>query len=84
MWEAPHRVVLAWHLGPDWRFDPDPARATEIVVRFVVEGPSTTRVELVHSGFERHGEQAEAMRQPIASARGWSGLLELYAQAARD
>jgi uncharacterized protein YndB with AHSA1/START domain len=22
-WDPPHRVTLSWHLGPDWKFDPD-------------------------------------------------------------
>jgi hypothetical protein len=24
-WEPPHRVVLSWHLTPEYEFDPDPA-----------------------------------------------------------
>ena len=84
-WEPPGRVLLAWHLGPDFRYDPDPAKATEIEVQFIAEGPSTTRVELVHRGFEVHGERAEEMRAPIDSENGWSGLLQMYvAEAAKS
>src|SRR4029077_10728400 len=28
--EPPHRVVSAWHLQPDWKFDPDPEKASEV------------------------------------------------------
>src|SRR5919204_2698522 len=43
-WEPPHRVLLGWHLGPDWEYDPSESRATEVEVRFIAEGPGTTRV----------------------------------------
>ena len=36
-WEPPARVLLAWHLDADWRYDPDPAKATELEVQFVAE-----------------------------------------------
>ena len=80
-WEPPSRVVLAWHLGPDFAYDPDPANATEIEVAFVSTGPSTTRVDLVHRGLEVHGDRAEAMRTAIDSPEGWNGLLKLFAAA---
>ena len=80
-WEPPHRVLLGWHLGPDWEYDPRESRATEVEVRFIAEGPGTTRVELEHRGFERLGDRAEDLRTPVAGEGGWSGLLELYAKA---
>jgi uncharacterized protein YndB with AHSA1/START domain len=81
-WEPPARVLLAWHLDADWKYDPDPARATEIEVQFVAEGPKTTRVELVHRGFEVHGERATEVHRAIDSPEGWNSLLELYASEA--
>ena len=80
-WEPPERVVFGWHLGPEWKYDPDEALATEVEVRFVVEGPTTTRVELEHRGFERLGERADELRIPVAGEGGWSGLLELFSKA---
>jgi uncharacterized protein YndB with AHSA1/START domain len=80
-WEPPERVVFGWHLGPEWKYDPDEASATEVEVRFVVEGPTTTRVELEHRGFERLGERADELRIPVAGEGGWSGLLELFSKA---
>lgn len=81
-WEPPARVLLAWHLDADWKYDADPARATELEVQFVAEGPDTTRVELVHRGLEIHGERAQEVHDGIDSPEGWSGLLALYATEA--
>jgi uncharacterized protein YndB with AHSA1/START domain len=81
-WEPPARLRLAWHLDADWKYDPDPARATQIEVRFVAEGPASTRVELVHSGLEIHGDRAREVQAAIGSPNGWSGLLASYGEAA--
>src|SRR6266705_2855142 len=54
-YEPPERVVLAWQLDERWHYDPDPAHASEVEVRFIAEGPSQPRVGLEHRGFERHG-----------------------------
>lgn len=80
VWEPPARLVLAWQLTPEWTFDPD--LITEVEVRFVAEGADATRVELEHRHLERLGERAEALRQQIDAPEGWSGLLQLFAQAA--
>ncbi len=81
-WEPPERIVFAWHLGPEWKYDPDPAKATSVEVRFIAEGPATTRVELEHCGFEVHGDRADELRVPVSEEGGWSGLLKRFAEAA--
>jgi hypothetical protein len=80
-WEPPGRVVFGWHLGPEWKYDPDPAMATEVEVQFVAETPTRTRVELEHRGFEVHGDRADELRIPVAGEGGWGGLLERFAAA---
>lgn len=80
-WEPPARVLLAWHLDADWKYDPDPAGATELEVQFIPEGDAT-RVELVHRGLEVHGERAREVHEAIDSDGGWNGLLKLYSAAA--
>src|SRR3954469_25821914 len=29
-WEPPTRLVVTWQIGSDWKFDPDPAHASEV------------------------------------------------------
>ena len=38
-WDPPSRVLLAWQLGADWRFDAN--LVTEVEVRFTAQGTST-------------------------------------------
>ena len=80
-WEPPGRLLLSWHLQGDWHYDPDPARASEIEVRFVAESADVTRVELEHRHLERHDEPEE-VRSGIDSPGGWSGILAAYAEQA--
>jgi uncharacterized protein YndB with AHSA1/START domain len=77
----PERIVLAWHLSPEWSFDPDPAKATEVEVTFAAE-ENQTRVTLEHRGFEVHGEAGAAMRESVSGDGGWPSLMGLYRTAA--
>ena len=81
--EPPHRIVMAWQIDPDFKFDPDPARQTEVEVTFDAEGESSTRVTLEHRGFEVWGERGPAMRDSVSSEDGWAGLLGMYAALTR-
>ena len=83
VWEAPARVVLSWHLDGNWAFDPDPAKASEVELRFVAESESRTRVELEHRGIER-AHAAEQLRAGVDSEQGWNGLLQLFVAAAQN
>jgi uncharacterized protein YndB with AHSA1/START domain len=81
-WEPPARLLLAWHLDADWKYDPDPMQATQIDVQFIPEGDWSTRVVLVHGGLGIHGDRAREVYEAIDSPDGWSGLLSRYAAAA--
>jgi uncharacterized protein YndB with AHSA1/START domain len=80
-WEPPIRLVLTWQIGSDWKFEPDPACASEIEVLFTPDGPNATRVDLEHRGFERHAIGAGEMRAVVAGEGGWGGILERFAGA---
>jgi uncharacterized protein YndB with AHSA1/START domain len=77
--EPPSRLVLAWHLDASFQYDPDPAHASEVEVRFIADGPASTRVELEHRGFERHGDGAAGVRDGVDAPQGWAYCLELFA-----
>jgi uncharacterized protein YndB with AHSA1/START domain len=79
VWEPAQRFVCSWEISADWKPDARAAFASEVEVRFVPEGPSTTRVELEHRNFERMGPQsAEKMRNDVAG--GWPKIMELFGE----
>jgi len=82
IWEPPARLVLAWQLTADFKFDA--GLITEVEVRFIAEGANATRVELEHRNLERYGERADGFRTTIDSTEGWSGLLQLFKQTAEQ
>jgi uncharacterized protein YndB with AHSA1/START domain len=81
VWEPPGRLVLAWQIAPDRAPEPNPARASEVEVRFVPQGPPGTRVELEHRGLSRHGADGDAYREALGSPDGWPLMLDRYAAA---
>lgn len=81
-WEPPHRVVFSWHLGPDWKFNPDLAKASRVEIRFAAAGPSATMVELEHSAIERHGEGYEQLRAVLDGPKAWEYTLAEYERVA--
>jgi uncharacterized protein YndB with AHSA1/START domain len=80
-YEPPERLVLAWQLDGNWQYDPDLDHASEVEVRFVAEGPHSTRVELEHRHFERHGDGAPGVHGGVDDAAGWTYCLDAYAKA---
>jgi uncharacterized protein YndB with AHSA1/START domain len=75
-WEPPSRVLLAWQLDAQWRYDPD--LVTEVEVRFIAEPDGMTRVEFEHRNLERLGPSAADARGALDSEGGWTGLLERF------
>ena len=72
-YDPPRRVVIEWnvnHANP----------ATEIEVTFTPEAGGT-RVELVHTGWERYADPAET-RASYDGENGWTTVLGLFAAAA--
>jgi uncharacterized protein YndB with AHSA1/START domain len=79
-WEPPARLLLAWQIGADWKYDPD--LITEVEVRFTPVEGGATRVDLEHRNLERMGDKIEPVRTALDSEGGWSGILKLYAEVA--
>ena len=82
LWDPPNRFVFAWQITPQWAYEPDMARASEVDVRFTAEPGGGTRVDLEHRNFHRHGEGGAAMRAGVDTDKGWGALLHLFAAAA--
>ncbi len=79
-YEPPHRVVFSWDISTDWQIETDPAKTSEVEVRFVAESPGRTRVELEHRNLERHGEAWQGMRAAVSSEDGWRKGLGRFAE----
>ena len=82
-WDPPHCVCFSWQVGPghdspDWKFDPDPAKASEVEFRFIAEGACATRLNLEHRALERHGEGYEQLRALFEGPGAWITVLESY------
>lgn len=78
-YDAPHRVVISWDVSLQWQIEKDPAKASEVEVRFTSESPERTRVDLVHRHLERHGEGWEQMHGAVGSPEGWDSGLRSFA-----
>jgi uncharacterized protein YndB with AHSA1/START domain len=78
LWEPPHRFVMAWQINPQWQYEPDLAKSSEVEVRFTPEPDGSTRVDLEHRYFQRHGAGGDAIRTAVDSANGWADLLKLF------
>jgi uncharacterized protein YndB with AHSA1/START domain len=73
LWEPPHRVAFTWHAGTPV------AQATRVEVTFTQDGPGSTVVRLVHSGWERRPDGTSA-REGYDS--GWEPVIRRFAQTA--
>ena len=65
-YEPPHRIVLAWQLNADWKYDA--TFVTELEVRFIAEG-AATRIELEHRNIDRFAAKADAVRAALDFCR---------------
>jgi Activator of Hsp90 ATPase homolog 1-like protein len=78
-WEPPSRFVMAWQITHEWGYEPDITKSSEVEVRFIPIHDGSTRVELEHRNFERHGAGGATMRASVDSTGGWTDLLTIYA-----
>lgn len=81
-YEPPSRVVFSWDIGPTWQLEADPAKTSEIEVRFIAEAERRTRVELEHRHLERHGPGWPAVAEGIGGEAGWPLYLRRYSELA--
>lgn len=77
--EPPTRIVFSWDIGPTWQIETDPAKTSEVEVRFIAEAPERTRVELEHRHLDRHGDAWHAVADGVDGDAGWPLYLQRYA-----
>jgi uncharacterized protein YndB with AHSA1/START domain len=77
-WEPPHRLLLAWQITAQWKFDP--SFVTEVEVTFSAEPNGMTRVVLEHRDLHRFGLAATEIRKSIGSEGGWGLVLQRLAE----
>lgn len=82
-YEPPRRVVISWDISPNWQIEPDPEKTSEFEVRFTVESPGRTRVELEHRNLDRHGQGWEGVREGVDGDQGWPLYLQRFAELFR-
>jgi uncharacterized protein YndB with AHSA1/START domain len=73
-WDPPVSFSTTWHPGYV------AALAPRLSIRFVAEGPNTTRVELDHRGWEVHG--AAAADRVTGYDTGWDTVLGKFVERA--
>lgn len=73
VWDPPSRIVHTWHPGHGAE------TAQEVELRFLPDGEGT-RVELVHSGWEKLGERME--RTMASYESGWDFVLGRFVETA--
>jgi hypothetical protein len=82
VWEPPNRLVIAWQINAQWQFEPDPAKSSEVEIRFAPAPGGMTRVDLEHRYLNRLGAGGTIMRTAVDGPGGWGSVLQLFADEA--
>lgn len=83
-YEPPSRLLISWDIGPTWQLEADPAKTSEVEVRFIAESDDRTRVELEHRHLDRHGEGWQAVAAGVDGDAGWPLYLSRYGDLAAE
>jgi uncharacterized protein YndB with AHSA1/START domain len=74
-WEPPDRLAYRWYIGRR------PDEFTDVELTFVALAGDRSRLDIVHSGWERLGADAGSWRD--ANTGGWRALLPSFVVAAQ-
>ena len=73
VWEPPRRLGYLWHIATQRD------EATNVEITFTPLEGASTRVEIVHGGWDRLGEKGQAWRD--ANRAGWDGTMPSFVEA---
>lgn len=82
--DPPERLVFSWDISPRWQIETNLDHTSEVEVRFSPDGPSRTRVQLLHRHLDRHGPGWESTRDGVDGTDGWPRYLHRYATLFED
>jgi uncharacterized protein YndB with AHSA1/START domain len=78
-YDPPSRIVFTWDISPQWQLETDPAKASEVEVRFIAETAERTRLELEHRYLDRHLDGWQSLRDGVEGDQGWPLYLDRFA-----
>ena len=70
--------VLAWQINGDFKYDPN--LLTEVEIRFIAEGPKTTKIKFEHKDLQLLG----GSKAIDSMDEGWGMILNLYKKQAEN
>ncbi|KAI9436386.1 hypothetical protein F5148DRAFT_1294622 [Russula earlei] len=78
-WNPYSKVILAWQINGDFQYVPE--LVTEVEVNFIIEGPTTTRVQLEHRDLQKLMGGSKVIE---SMDEGWGMILNLYKEVADE
>lgn len=73
------RLGFKWQISPTRSPVPNPEKASTVELLFSPISDFETNVELEHTDFEKHGEGYQEYLQAMNSDKGWTYILNCYA-----
>jgi uncharacterized protein YndB with AHSA1/START domain len=78
VWTPPHRLVLAWQLNSDFRYDP--TLVTEVEITFTPAADGGTDVKLEHRDLQKFSPHIPRMVNSVGG--GWTAKVREFAEFA--
>jgi hypothetical protein len=74
-------VAFTWQIAMNRAPEPDPQKASEVIIRFNELSGGLTRVEFQHIDFSKHGNDWRAYLEAMDSEDGWDLILQGYKES---
>lgn len=73
-------LAFKWQIGPQRAPEPNPEKASDVIVNFKQNSEGNTIIEFAHMNFEKHGSGAEEYHKAMDSEYGWDYILQRFKQ----